>query len=100
MNRTYFNGVGNISSNGTVLSFVFDDTYQSAGAGAKKNPVIELITELDTAEGICKYLLAEINKIKALNKPDTLKVSEDINVVDKEPKLKLGLKIASSKPDH
>ena len=65
MTRTYFNGVGQISSNGITISFVLNDTYDTKPQGIIKNNVIELITELEAAEGTFEYLLTEIKKIKS-----------------------------------
>lgn len=64
MTRVYFNGIRNIASNGSTISFLLDDTYENKTSGVQKKDVIEVITELDAAEGIFQYLLDEINKIK------------------------------------
>ena len=62
MTRVYFNGIRNIASNGSTISFLLDDTYENKTAGVQKKDVIEVITELDAAEGIFQYLLDEIKK--------------------------------------
>ena len=64
MARVYFNGVGNVSFNGTLLSFVLDDTSKKSNGAVDKDSVVALITELDSAEGIFSFLLDEIKKIK------------------------------------
>ncbi|MDA9960057.1 hypothetical protein N9D19_00795 [Planktomarina temperata] len=68
MSRMYFNGVSRISFNGKFLSLVLDDTYQDKSGIANKTTVIELLTELEAAEAICKYLLDEISTIKEMKK--------------------------------
>ena len=70
MTRTYFNGVGQIASNGNTISFVLNDTYETKPQGTVKNNVIELITELEAAEGTFEYLLKEIKKIKSIRAND------------------------------
>ena len=65
MSRVYVNGVGNISFNGTFFSFALDDTYQAKNGALNKGVVIELVTELEAAEGICHFLLEEIQKIRS-----------------------------------
>ncbi len=75
MVRTYFNGVGQISSNGNTVSFIFNDTYELKSQGPVKKNVIELITELEVAEGAFEYLLSEIKKIKSLRQEKTSQVT-------------------------
>ena len=103
MSRVYFNGVGRISFNGTFLSFVLDDTDQGEFGAPNKTAVIELITELDAAEGICKYLLDEISKIKEIqrtqeNNPVKKQNSTDGDDIMERPPV--GAKIPMSKYDH
>lgn len=66
MPRIYFNGIKNISSNGATISFVLDDTYETKSSGVKRDEVIEVITELEAAENIFKYLMDEISEIKSI----------------------------------
>ena len=104
MSRTYINGVGRVSFNGTLLSFVLDDTFQEKSGAANKTAVIELITELEAAEGICRYLLEEISKIKKIKntpvKNDNIdsNIADDSTVSDDRPPI--GTKILMSKHDH
>lgn len=84
MTRAYFNGVKNISSNGRTISFVLDDYYETRSQGEVRANVAELITEIETAEEILKYILLEIEKIKTLKRTElttpTLAIpSEDKN---------------------
>ena len=103
MSRIYFNGIGRITFNGTFLSFVLDDTDKGKSGAPHKTAVIELITELDAAEGICKYLLEEISKIKEIQKTqenNSIKVNnaiDDDNVMERPP---VGAKIPMSNHDH
>ena len=103
MSRVYFNGVGRISFNGTFLSFVLDDTYQDQSGTPNKTAVTELITELDAAEGICKYLLEEISKIKEIQKrqkTDPIKLGNTEGSDDLLERPPVGAKISMSKHDH
>ena len=83
MTRTYFNGVEQISSNGNTISFVLNDTYDTRPHGTVKNNVIELITELEAAEGTFEYLLTEIKKIKSIRANDG-QVSDAPSTIPKE----------------
>jgi hypothetical protein len=104
MSRTYINGVGRVSFNGTFLSFVLDDTFQEKSGATNQTAVIELITELEAAEGICRYLLEEISKIKKIKntpvKNDNIdsNIADDSTVSDDRPPI--GTKILMSKHDH
>ena len=103
MSRVYFNGVGGISFNGKFLSFVLDDTYSVKNGGTNKSAVIELITELDAAEGVCKYLLEEISKIKLMEedqKNNLTKKTDKIGNDTISSRPPVGIKIPMSKHDH
>ena len=71
MARRYFNGVKKLSFNGNQFSFEFEDKYQTGNGELISDGVVTLVTELDRAEDIFKYLLSEIDKIKKLM-PDVL----------------------------
>ena len=98
MSRTYFNGVNNLSFNGTMLSFVLDDTYQISTGKMEKGKVIELMSEVNSVEGVCKYLLGEIEKIKSMEGAENNKKSEPLQAPEPSTgaTLKLGKKISSS----
>ena len=66
MARRYFNGVKKLSFNGNQFSFEFEDKYQTGNGELISDGVVTLVTELDKAEDIFKYLLSEIDKIKKL----------------------------------
>ena len=102
MSRTYFNGVNNLSFNGTMLSFVLDDTYQISSGKMEKGKVIELMSELNSVEGVCKYLLGEIEKIKSMEGEENYKKQEPEQPTESKhsAKLKLGKKISSSSVSH
>ena len=111
MTRIYFNGIKNISSNGSTISFVLDDTYETKNNGIKKDEVIEVITELEAAENIFRYLLYEITAIKnqqtpkpqlgkiqtkSTKSPDTL----EENKQKKETRPPVGKKLNTFKSGH
>lgn len=86
MGRRYFNGINSVVYNGKFLSFVLDDTYEARKGSPNKSTTVELITDLEAAEGVCKYLLSEIDKIKqsALKEPPLERLPSKENV--SEPK--------------
>ena len=100
MSRVYFNGVGNVSFNGTLLSFVLDDTNKNNNSSVNKDAVVGLITELDSAEGIFNFLLDEIKKIKEFQETSLNR----LNAVDEKEVVKgrppSGMKIMMSGHDH
>ena len=102
MSRIYFNGVSNLSFNGSMLSFALDDTYQNSSGKVEKGKVIELMSDLNSVEGICNYLLGEIEKIKTLEGNTTKRDNEASKSAKLEDnvKLKLGKKISSSSVSH
>ena len=104
MSRTYINGVGRVSFNGTFLSFVLDDTFQEKSGATNQTAVIELITELETAEGICRYLLEEISKIKKIRNTPVKNENIDSNIADvltvSDDRPPISTKILMSKHDH
>ena len=101
MARIHFNGVSNLSFDGSVFSFVADDTYQLSDGKIQKVKAAELATDLKSIEGICKYLLGEVEKIKALQSE---KKPAQVDIVEEPPKtnsaLQLGKKISSSNDPH
>lgn len=66
MARSYFNGVKKLSFDGNKFSFEFEDKFQTGNGELISDGVVNLVTELDKAEDIFKYLLSEIDKIKKL----------------------------------
>jgi len=104
MSRTYINGVGRVSFNGTFLSFVLDDTFQEKSGATNQTAVIELITELEAAEGICRYLLEEISKIKKIKNTPVKDENTDSNIADgttvSDDRPPISTKILMSKHDH
>ena len=104
MSRTYINGVGRVSFNGTFLSFVLDDTFQEKSGATNQTAVIELITELEAAEGICRYLLEEISKIKKIRNTSVKNENIDSNITDDaieaDERPPISTKILMSKHDH
>lgn len=67
MNRTYVNGIRDVQSNGVTISFILEDALQTKSNGLQKSDIIHVITEIDAAEGIFRFLLDEIEKIKGLD---------------------------------
>lgn len=100
MARVYFNGIGGVSFNGSLFSFSLDDTYQLKGGKLNKSMVIELITELEAAEGICNFLLEEINKIKQLQEEKSISQDEKEAFVSEVEKPEVGIKLAMSQHNH
>lgn len=102
MSRVYFNGVSQLAFNGQMLSFVLDDTYKKAFSETEKIQVVELISELEAVEGVCRYLLAEIEKIKMLNQNDQAerKVFADKDPFKNETELTLGPKLFQTGLEH
>lgn len=102
MSRVYFNGVSHVSYNGHLLSFSLEDVFQKANSANEKAIVIELISELETAEGICRYILAEIEKIKQLSQvsDDKDEAGEKATSEDSEPNLKLGPRLNVLRDEH
>lgn len=101
MARIHFNGISNLSFDGTVFSFVVDDTYQLSDGKIQKIIAAELATDLKSIEGICKYLLGEVEKIKALQsekKPTEVEALDTPQEVGST--LQLGKKISSSNDPH
>ena len=66
MSRTYFSGVSQVAYNGHLLSFSLDDVYRTDRGEDRKTSVVVLISELDTIEGVCRYILAEIGNIRRM----------------------------------
>jgi hypothetical protein len=85
MARHFFNGISNLSFDGQFFSFSLDDTYQTKQREVKKEIVVNLISDLETVENVCKFIVEEISTIKK-----TKNVSET-NQLDK-PKNKDRLK--------
>lgn len=102
MSRTYFNGVSRVSYNGHLLSFALDDTFQRATAGNEKIIVVELISELETVEGMCRYMLGEIEKIKKLPSSSTLIPQRKEEKLDEalDSNSKLGPKLNTLRIEH
>lgn len=112
MTRTYFNGVSKVSSSGNTISFVIDDTSEYSKESVKKEEIIHLISEIDAVEGICRYMLSEIEKIKNFNQNNQDNLPEDLNQTIRTEKTKpsleknkthplpLGLKLKTSDADH
>jgi len=102
MSRTYFNGVSQISYNGHLISFRLDDTYRQDNPERQKTIVIELISELDAVEGVCKYLLQEIEKIRNLSVSRTSSASnqEQTKSTNQETLMKLGPKLRMLNKEH
>lgn len=102
MSRVYFNGVSQISYNGRMISFVLDDTYKKGMSDPTKNQVIELISELEAAEGVCRYLLNEIEKIKSLtlNEEPSPRTGEVVQNSSGETALKLGPRLSKIGFEH
>ena len=99
MTRVYFNGVGNINSNGKTISFILEDTIIYKNGEKQKKVISELITEVNTAEEIFKFLLEEINKIKSI---DNSKISNPEKPQRNKKNIteKLGRKIAQTNILH
>lgn len=100
MARVYFNGIGNISLNRDIFSFSLDDTYQSKGGKLNKSIVIELVTDLEAAEGICNFLLEEIRKIKQLKEESSKCENEKETSASEVEKPEVGIKLAMSNHNH
>lgn len=102
MSRLYFNGVSKISFNGRLLSFVIDDTYQKGLTETSKSEVVELISELEAVEGVCRYLLGEIEKIKiiSVHEEHIAPEAEDQKLSQEKGELKLGPRLAQVRFDH
>lgn len=109
MNRTYINGVRNVQSNGVTISFVLEDAQQSKSDGLQKSDIIHVITEIDAAEGIFRFLLDEIEKIKGLDKQISNRFLNDhsqrpqqdnLNEYTNSKKPPLGKKLNVLKSDH
>ena len=66
MSRRFINGISNLSFDGKLFSFSFDDKYQNKNGELKKIEVAQVICDLDTIEGIAKFLLKEIKEIKSM----------------------------------
>ena len=100
MSRVYFNGVSNIEFNGNLLSFVLDDTHSALNGSKNKAVVIELISELETVEGACRYILNEIEKIKKMSTTSKSDPKEDALtsplLTAQSPKLGLRLSVLNS----
>jgi hypothetical protein len=102
MSRVYFNGVSQVSFNGHLLSFALDDVFQRPNSANEKAIVIELISELETAEGVCRYILAEIEKIKQLSQTSERnnEAGEKAPSDDIEQNLKLGPRLTTLRDEH
>lgn len=102
MSRHYFNGVSNVSYNGHLISFSFTDLYRGADSIDKKEKVVDLVSDLDTVEGVCRFLLGEIEKVKKSGIPPNFLIAQD------EPEkhnhshdaFKVGLKLSVTKSEH
>ena len=66
LSRKYFNGVRNVSFNGSLFSFELEDKFQNSKGEIGVNSVSNLVTEIDSAEKILQFLLDEISKIRNL----------------------------------
>ena len=87
--------------NGKFISFVLDDTYEARSGPPNKSNTVELITDLEAAEGICKYLLNEIDKIKqgapTVSPPPNPTSQENYNDSKKEkPSIRSTIGVSSS----
>ena len=102
MSRVYFNGVSQVSFNGRMLSFVLDDTYKIGKSEPTRAPVVELISELEAVEGVCRYLLVEIERMKnSIQSETNLADTVDPKVPSKsDVQLKLGPRLAQISFEH
>jgi hypothetical protein len=101
MARVYFNGVSRLSFDGTLFSFVLDDTYRLSDGTVHKEKTVELVTDLKAAEGVCKYLLGELEKIKSLQlKQQQNNILDEGNDVTPTEAVSLGKKISSYGDPH
>lgn len=91
--------------NGQLISFALDDVYQSRSGEKQKSTVVTLISEPETVEGVCRYLLAEIEKIKKASNATTLRdvvsASDGVSVsAELEAQSKLGPRLGVLKSEH
>jgi hypothetical protein len=101
MSRQYFNGVSQVSYNGILFSFVITDSQRNSGSMEVKEKVVELISELEAVEGVCRYILGEIETIKNLSAVgQNLKEVRSKDLQETESEFKIGLRLNSTSSEH
>lgn len=79
-----------------MISFVLDDTHQAKNGQVAKENVAELITEINSLEGVAKFILGEIENIKSSSEQR----AEDVTTDNKFAAPKLGRKLDTSSVEH
>lgn len=96
MNRNFVNGVGAVLYENGLVTVTFHDTRPTNEQLIEHHPVAKIIVHPDALEGVCNYLLKQLDEIK--NKSNLQ--SEKKKPQEKEQREKLGIKLSTSSDEH
>ena len=96
MNRNFVNGVGAVLYEKGLVTVTLQDARPSNEEIIEHHTVAKIVVHPDALEGICHYLLQQLDEIKKRN---NLKSEEKKPKEHQKPE-KLGIKLTTSSDEH